>query len=108
MAMCLTTVLRAYRMDFRDPTGTKYRRFPVNDMAFRAFFEDCISRSRGIRQVESRVLSNLRSADRVYLRLGLTRPTEIGGYDETCWAQVTGVYTFPDYLGGKKFTDFDW
>ena len=26
----------------------------------------------------------------------------------TCWAQVTGVYIFPDYLGGKKFTDLDW
>ena len=50
----------------------------------------------------------LRYADRAYLRLGLTRPAEVGGYDETCWAQVTGVYTFPDYLGGKKFTDFDW
>ena len=26
----------------------------------------------------------------------------------TCWAEVTGVYIFPDYLGGKKFTDLDW
>jgi hypothetical protein len=25
----------------------------------------------------------------------------------TCWAQVTGVYIFPDYLGGKTFTDLD-
>jgi hypothetical protein len=27
--------------------------------------------------------------------------------DVTCWAKVTGVCTFPDYLDGKKFTDLD-
>ncbi len=99
---------RTYRMDFQDSTGASYQRFPVNDMAFRAYYEDRISRSRNIQRAESQVLANLRCADRVYLRLGLTRPAEIGGYDETCWSQVTGVYTFTDYLGGKKFTDFDW
>ena len=26
----------------------------------------------------------------------------------TCWARVAGGYIFPDYLGGKKFTDLDW
>jgi len=26
----------------------------------------------------------------------------------TCRALVAGVYIFPDYLGGKKFTDLGW
>jgi hypothetical protein len=99
---------RTYRMNFWDASGEQYCRFPVNDLVFRAFFEEHISSSISIRQAETQVLSNLRDADRIYLRLGLTRPTEVGGYDEACWAQVTGVYTFPDYLAGRKFTDFDW
>ena len=80
----------------------------MNDLVFRAFFEERVSSTPNLRQAEAQALSNLRDADRIYLRLGLTRPAEIGGREETCWAQVTGVYTFPDYLGGRKFTDFDW
>lgn len=45
----------------------------------------------------------LHSVDRIYIRLGLTRPW---GDPEVCWTQVTGIYTFPDYLEGKTFADF--
>ena len=45
----------------------------------------------------------LRSVDRIYLRLGLTRPW---GDPEYCWTQVTGIYTFPDYLEGSTFAHF--
>ena len=27
-------------------------------------------------------------------------------FPERCYLQITGVYTFPDYLEGKIFTDF--
>jgi hypothetical protein len=38
---------------------------------------------------------------KIWLRLGLTRP-----YEGWCWLQVTGIYTFPDYLMGKCFDYF--
>ena len=37
-----------------------------------------------------------------HLRIGLARPTTIGDYPENYWVQVTGVYTFPDYLVGIR------
>ena len=54
---------RTYRMDFRDAAGAQYQRFPVNDLAFRAFFEESVSCTPNIRQAEAQVLSNLRDAD---------------------------------------------
>ena len=52
------------------------------------------------------MLEALLNAERTYLRIGLTRPRQLEHYPETCWTQVTGGYTFPDYLEGKTFADF--
>ena len=47
------------------------------------------------------LLGKLREAE-VYLRLGLAR-----AYPKNqCYLQVTGVYSFPDYLDGRNFADF--
>ena len=94
------------RMDFRDESGEEYRRFPVNDLAFRGLFSQLRDRSRSGQAAARELFRRIEEADRVYLRVGLTRPVEVGGYDESCWVQVTGVYTFPDYLGGKTWADF--
>ena len=94
------------RIDFEDASGEVHTRFPVNDLAFRRMF----SRLMENRQTKSRaadsLMSKLRQADRTYLRVGLARPTRIGRYPETCWVQVTGVYTFPDYLDGRNWSAF--
>jgi hypothetical protein len=40
--------------------------------------------------------------------LGLTRPFQKSDADQKwCYIQVTGIYTFPDYLEGKCFADFN-
>jgi hypothetical protein len=39
-----------------------------------------------------------------FLRIGLARLWE--RYPDRCYLQVTGIYTFPDYLRGRTFTDF--
>ena len=39
-----------------------------------------------------------------YLRLGLARGW--AEYPDRCYLQITGVYTFPDYLEGRTFADF--
>jgi hypothetical protein len=53
-----------------------------------------------VAEVVTQVLSQ-RSA--VFLRIGLSR-----GWDrhpDRCYLQVTGVYSFPDYLQGRCFAD---
>jgi hypothetical protein len=96
------------RLDFQDAAGHTYKRLPVNDLAFRGFFRQHEDSALGKGKAELEVMSALTSVQRVYLRVGLARPTEIGDYEEACWAQITGVYTFPDYLDGRTFADFDW
>ena len=81
--------------------------FLVNDLAFRSYVQDIMERlDDNVEGTEKAKLDALMSAERVYLRIGLARPEQLGDYPVTCWAQVTGVYTFPDYLGGRTFADF--
>ena len=96
---------RQFRLDFADPSGKEYRRFPINDLAFRTYFQKTIE-ILGEREAESVVLQALLSTKRIYLRIGLARPETLGDHPEACWTQVTGTYTLPDYLEGKTFADF--
>ena len=41
---------------------------------------------------------------KVYLRLGLARGWH--KYPDRCYIQITGVYTFPDYLEGHTFAAY--
>lgn len=94
------------RMDFSDASGGVHTRFPVNDLAFRGMFSQLLERGETTLRAASSLMAKLEQADRTYLRIGLARPTSIGRYPETCWVQVTGVYTFPDYLDGRNWSDF--
>lgn len=94
-------------MDFRDETGEAYSRFPVNDLAFRRLAQQLHNDGISLDNVAERLLKLVTRSDRLFLRIGLARPTAVGEYDEACWAQVTGVYTFPDYLNGRIWADFD-
>ncbi len=94
------------RMDFEDASGEVHTRFPVNDLAFRGMFARLIERGGTGSRAANSLMAKLNRADRTYLRIGLARPTQIGDYPETCWVQVTGVYTFPAYLDGKNWSSF--
>lgn len=97
---------RQYRLDFTDASGKHYRRFPINDLAFRAHFQKTIATLGNERKAKQAALDAILSTKRIYLRIGLARPARLGSYPEACWTQVTGIHTFPDYLGGKTFADF--
>lgn len=95
------------RLTFVDQAGFEFNR-PVSDLTL---WDRCFSLVRrqghSPTEVERELISLLQNADRLYIRLGLARPWEPeddGG--EKCWLQVTGVYTFPDYLNGECFADF--
>ena len=94
------------RMDFRDASGEVHERFPVNDLAFRGMFSQLMEKHRNGVRTANNLMSKLKKSARTYLRIGLARPTTIGDYPETCWVQVTGVYTFPDYLDGRNWSAF--
>jgi hypothetical protein len=96
-----------YRLSFKDNSGSTFD-CPVSDWTFQELCYKRIKRDSHIRQTVARELSTLlNKADRVYLRLGLARPFKVSPTTELrCYLQVTGIYTFPDYLQGKTFADF--
>ena len=96
-----------FGLDFVDPSGRQYVNYPINDLAFRCYGESLIDVSADHRQAEIVAITALTSTRRIYLRLGLARPVQLGEYPEACWIQVTGIHTFPDYLEGKTFADFN-
>lgn len=96
-----------YRLSFKDNTGDMFDR-PVSDLTFRELcYREVKRKSRSRLDVVGELNSLLKNADRVYLRVGLARPWVQPGLGESrCYLQVTGIYTFPDYLEGKTFVDF--
>ncbi|MBI4831522.1 MAG: hypothetical protein HY801_08200 [Candidatus Lindowbacteria bacterium] len=79
----------------------------VTDLSFHAYAENW-SKSPRKDAAQEKLNRMLRDANEVFLRLGLTRPwAKEKGEPECCWLQVTGIYSFPDYLDGRNFTDFE-
>ena len=97
---------RQFRLDFADTTGREYPGLPINDLAFRNGMQKSIEMLGEEGEAEERALRAVSSKERIYLRIGLSRPEQLGDHPLTCWSQVTGIYTFPDYLEGKTFADF--
>ncbi len=96
-----------YKLSFKDSTGDMFDR-PISDLTFRELCYKRIKMDGNPRLTVSGELTGLlKKADRVYIRLGLARPwIQPGSSEPKCYLQVTGIYTFPDYLQGKTFADF--
>lgn len=96
-----------YRLSFKDSTGHVFDR-SVSDLAFQELCYRRIKKDKESSLTVSNELTGLLSkADRVYIRLGLARPwIQPRSTEPRCYLQVTGIYTFPDYLQGKTFADF--
>ena len=97
-----------YRLSFIDNTDFAYDNIPVSDLAFRELsYTEVRKQNRSPVTVSEQITSLLTSADCLYLRLGLARPWINPNTGKVgCWMQVTGIYSFPDYLEGKSFADF--
>jgi hypothetical protein len=92
-----------YRLTFND--GRASYRLAVTDLAFRYYLDDLRERA-GVTpsQAALDLAHELAIADQVWLRIGLAR-----GWDrhpDRCYLQITGIYSHPDYLGGRCFADF--
>lgn len=93
-----------YRLSFIDRSGENFR-LKITDLAFRNYIDYLrIQRETPFYDIGHQITETLQQS-LVFLRIGLARPT----WDEhphCCFLQINGVYTFPDYLGGRCFADF--
>ncbi len=92
-----------YRLRFIDQSGQQYR-LPVTDLAFRAYL-DYLRDQRAVSPINvAHRLTTILQKNPVFLRIGLARGWE--RHPDRCYVQITGVYSFPDYLSGRCFADF--
>lgn len=105
---CLTSInVPSCRISFRDDAGELYSTVKVNDLAFRGLAEYWREPEKSKQKALAKCLKErLENANEVFLKLGLTRPWTSSKDVTGCWLQVTGIYTFPDYLEGRNFADF--
>lgn len=93
-----------YRITFMDQAKEQYS-LRVTDLSFRYYCDfmrdkEKVGPDRISNQLQERMISNL-----TFLRIGLARPNW-PEFPHSCFLQITGVYTFPDYLDGRCFADF--
>lgn len=96
-----------YKITFVDSTDHQYE-LTVTDLSFR-YYLDHLRASRGWSC--GRIGINLQqefNRATTYLRIGLTRGfnPEPRQPQNRCYLQITGVYSFPDYLNGRCFADY--
>ena len=90
-----------YRLRFKDNDGEIYR-LKIVDLTWQYYCRDLRNHLPDQKSIASKLTRVLRSGS-VYLRIGLSRGWD--EYPERCYLQITGIYTFPDYLEGKTFYD---
>ncbi len=92
-----------YRIGFTDQSGQHYR-LPVTDLAFRVYLDYLRDRRAVPPEIVAQRVTTILRTNPVFLRIGLARGWE--RHPDRCYVQITGVYSFPDYLSGRCFADF--
>ncbi len=90
-----------YRLGFIDASDVTHW-LTVTDLSWRYYIDFQFKAGHSAEEISATLTQKLRSSQ-VYLRVGLARGWE--KYPDRCFVQLTGVYTFPDYLEGKTFAD---
>jgi len=91
-----------YRIEFLDQRGEHFD-LSVTDLAFRAFCDTCRTRYGQSGERIGSWLTRYLHENETFFRIGLAREWE--EKPECCYLQITGVYTFPDYLKGKTYLE---
>lgn len=92
-----------YRLTFTDQSEQRYH-LPVTDLAFRMYLDYLRDRRSVPPATVAHRLTAILQKNPVFLRIGLARGWE--RHPDRCYVQITGVYSFPDYLSGRCFADF--
>ncbi|HCS38712.1 MAG TPA: hypothetical protein DIW44_03900 [Anaerolineaceae bacterium] len=91
------------RISFLD-AADKWYRLKIVDLTFQTYVDHLRSKPLSAEEVSKMIDRTFYRKD-IYMRIGLSRGW--GMHPERCYLQINGVYTFPDYLEGKCFTDFE-
>jgi hypothetical protein len=92
-----------YRIVFKDQAGQTYR-LAITDLTYRHYLDyGRVQLNYPLDELTSR-LTRVFNQRTTFLRIGLARLWE--KFPDRCYLQVTGIYTFPDYLRGRTFADF--
>jgi len=90
-----------YRLAFYDPAD-QYYRLKITDLTWSYYCNSRRSDDRDPAAIADE-LTQLIKQKTVYLRIGLSRGW--ARFPGRCFLQVNGIYTFPDYAGGKTFAE---
>ena len=93
-----------YRITFIDKDGQEFR-LKVTDLAFRKYCNSRKGKGESSESISNFLKKKFSSCDRIYFRIGLARRWE--KYPDRCYLQITGIYTFPDYLESPYF-NWEW
>lgn len=93
-----------YRLIFKDANKALYR-LPITDLTFRYYLDHlCYRENMNHNEAAQSVARDLQNSE-VILRIGLARRWQ--KYPDRCYLQVTGIYSFPDYLSGRMWADLE-
>ncbi|MCY4525057.1 MAG: hypothetical protein OXB89_00475 [Anaerolineaceae bacterium] len=90
------------RLYFCDANEEFYDDIPVTDLGLHDWSLLCIRQGQGPEAISECLKKAFTESQEVVLRVGLGRNRY--GW---CWFQVNGIYTFPDWLEGRCFADFE-
>ena len=93
-----------YRLAFDDGSGKHYR-LAVTDLAFCNYLDYRRTHENAPPHEIARALTQQLQGAHVFLRVGLARNWQ--EHPDKCHLQINGVYSFPDYLDGRCFADFE-
>ncbi len=97
------TELPRIRIAFKDWAEQRYN-LNVNDLTLLYYLNHLCATGCSVDEAGEQLTQVLQKSE-TYLRVGLARGDWVK-FPNRCHLQVTGVYTFPDYLNGKCFADF--
>ena len=89
-------------MGFIDQEGTSYR-LKIVDLTWQYYCDSLRDETNAPKEIAARITKDFENRQ-IYLRIGLSRGWK--KFPERCYLQITGIYTFPDYLEGKNFSHF--
>lgn len=90
------------RLYFCDVNEDCYDDIPVTDLALHGWARMRLRQGWGPEAISERLSRTFKDLRDVIMRVGLSRNRY--GW---CWLQVNGIYTFPDWLEGRCFADFE-
>jgi hypothetical protein len=93
-----------YRLKFIDESDHEYR-LKVVDLTFQFFIDYLrIYKKMPVEKIDEFVNSKIFGHEDIYLRVGLARGWD--KFPERCFLQITGLHTFPDYVGKRSFQEY--